>query len=275
MAERIFLPESELMERPVQNASSHFQFTVIQGKIRGRARIVKLKGSAALIVADRVLATGKHLMLVRATAGDGHHTNRLVQLHATVERGDDEKCGYVLRLLHAQCPAGLDVLLTFLQEELGLVTQNPAVADAVGGPSGPVTFRFDTRNFEMGGARLQEEPEEPVPVYRATPIARRVPMVQEVTELAHRQPAGRRPEGDAMPDLEGDPDEFVSMFGMKVRRGQFDKLGDLTYKPGGAGNAVRSAKRDDEDAGAGRSEKKRKTGFIKRVARALVDNPGK
>ena len=74
----------------------------------------------------------------------------------------------------------------------------------------------------------------------------------------------------SLPDLEGDPDEFVSMFGMKVRRGQFDKLGDLTYKPGGAGNAVRSAKREDEDEGQG-TKKKRSTGFIKRVARKLTE----
>ncbi len=268
---------------------SQFQYTVIQGKTRGRARVVKLKDSAALIVADRILKTGKHLMLVRATDSSGPVNNRLVQLHATVERGDDEKRGYVLRLLHAQCPAGLDVLLTFLQEELGLVTRSRAVAEAVNGQSGPVTFRFDTKNFEMGGSKIEEERDEPRPVYRATPAARSVPVVDSVqaqmqqtrAEVQQARAAASRSEDSpierqrderSMPDMEGDPDEFISMFGMKVKRGQFDALGDLTYKPGGAGNAVRSAKRDQKGSGLETVKKKKKTGLIERVARKLTDS---
>ena len=270
---------------------SKFKFNVVQGKTRGRARVVKLKGSVALILSDRVLKVGKHMMMVPAAGGGIVGGTTKVQVHATVERGDDEKQGYVLRLLHAQCPSGLDVLLTFLQEELGLVTRNPAVAEAVNGQSGPVTFRFDTKNFEMGGSKLEAERDDPVPVYRATPIARRVPAVADVQAQARadaqamraqvtdfepeREPDSRSRQDDrAMPDLEGDPDEFVSMFGMKVKRGQFDKLGDLTYKPGGAGNAVRSAKRDEENSGS-EAVKKKKTGLLKRVARKLGDGAAK
>ncbi len=269
------------------HSDSQFHFTVIQGKIRGRARVVKIKGAAALVVVDRVLKVGKHLMLVRATGGDGAHTNRLVQLHGMVEKGDDEKRGYVVRFLHAQCPAGLDVLVTFLQQEMGIMTGNPAVVDAISEQSGPVTFRFDTNNFEMGGESIRAaERDDPQPVYRATPIARRMPRSDDVAAAASRSrgrplPAAAPPadfgapiapqrDERSLPDLEGDPDEFVSMFGMKVKRGQFDKLGDLTYKPGGAGNAVRSAKREDEDAGQ-ETKKKRSTGFIKRVARKLTE----
>lgn len=269
---------------------SQFHYTVIQGKTRGRAKVVKTKGSAALVVVDRVLKVGKHLMLVRATDGEGAHTNRLVQLHAMVEKGDDQKRGYVLRLLHAQCPAGLDVLVTYLQQEMGIVTQDPAVINAIAEQTGPVTFRFDTNNFEMGGAKIQADRDDPQPVYRATPVARRMPRSEDVVAAASQArarpvplaepldysgPPIERPQDDrSLPDLEGDPDEFVSMFGMKVKRGQFDKLGDLTYKPGGAGNAVRSAKREDEDGVDGPDEKKKKkrnTGFIKRVARKLTE----
>ena len=276
----------ERAERTLQS-ESQFHFTVIQGKIRGRVKLIKLKGGAALVVADRVLKIGKHLMLVRSTGGDNPHTNRLVQLHATVEKGDDEKRGYVLRLLHAQCPAGLDVLLSFLEQELGISAQNPALSEMMSDQAGPVTFRFDTKNFEMGGAKIDANRDEPQPVYRATPIARRIPMAQDVAAAAQARPkpipaaaplesgpAFEAPPDDrSLPELEGDPDEFVSMFGMKVKRGQFDKLGDLTYKPGGAGNAVRSAKREDEADGAGTEpkKKKKKTGLLKRVARKLSE----
>ena len=268
-------------------SESQFHFTVIQGKIRGRVKLIKLKGGAALVVADRVLKVGKHLMMVRATGGDSPQTNRIVQLHATVEKGDDQKRGYVLRLLHAQCPAGLDVLLSFLEKELGIEAQNPALSDMMDESSGPVTFRFDTNNFEMGGAKIDANRDDPQPVYRSTPIARRVPRVQDVAAAAQPRPKPlpaaqpletappiEAPRDDrSLPELEGDPDEFVSMFGMKVKRGQFDKLGDLTYKPGGAGNAVRSAKREDEaeDGTDAEKKKKKKTGLLKRVARKLSE----
>ena len=249
--------------------SPNFGYTAIQGRTRARARLVKITGAAALIVTDRPLAISKHLMLVKAAGAESAKTNRLVQLHGKVEKGDEKKLGYVVRLLHAQCPAGLEVLLSFLQQEMGIVTQNSAVIEAVNGQSGPVTFRFDSQNFEMGGASIDEERDVPVPVYRATPIARRVPLVEEVANRAALEAKTRRAQQD-LPSLEGDPDEFVSMFGMKVKRGQFDRLGDLTYKPGGAGNAVRSAQQDASGGGED-DKKKKKTGLLKRVVRKLSE----
>lgn len=249
--------------------SPNFGYTAIQGRTRARARLVKITGAAALIVTDRPLAISKHLMLVKAAGAESAKTNRLVQLHGKVEKGDEKKLGYVVRLLHAQCPAGLEVLLTFLQQELGIVTQNPAVGEAVNGQSWPVTFRFDTQNFEMGGAPIEEERDEAQPVYQATPIARRVPMAGDVASRAMVEAESHRAQQE-LPSLEGDPDEFVSMFGMKVKRGQFDRLGDLTYKPGGAGNAVRSAQRDTSGEENDKSKKK-KTGLLKRVVRKLSE----
>ncbi len=255
----------------MHSVNSGFGYTVVQGRIRARARLVKITGAAALILTDRPLAISKHLMFTKAAGAESGKTNRLVQIHGKVEKGDEKKLGYVVRLLHAQCPAGLEVLLTFLQKELGIMTQNPAVAEAVNGQSGPVTFRFDTQNFEMGGASIEEERDEPQPVYRATPIARRVPMVEDVANRTVVEAESRRAQQE-LPSLEGDPDELVSMFGMKVKRGQFDRLGDLTYKPGGAGNAVRSAQRDAPGGEKDDKKKKKKTGLLKRVARKLASD---
>ena len=254
----------------MHSVNSSFDYTVIQGRTRARARLVKIAAGAALIVTDRPLAVSKHLMFTKAAGADSGKTNRLVQIQGKVEKGDEKKLGYVVRLLHAQCPAGLEVLLTFLQQELGVVTQNPAVAEAVNGQSGPVTFRFDTQNFEMGGAPIEEERDEPQPVFRATPIARRVPLAADVANRAVVETESRRAQQE-LPSLEGDPDEFVSMFGMKVKRGQLDRLGDLTYKPGGAGNAVRSAQRDAPGGGEDDKSKKKKTGLLKRVVLKLTE----
>jgi len=248
---------SENAERQVQNDTSRFLFTVIQGKTRARARLVKLQDAVALIVSDRILTIGKRLLLVRAaTESDRPKTNRLVQVHATVEKGDDEKRGYVLRLLHAQCPAGLDVLLAFLQKELGLAKQDPELAEAADGESGPVTYRFDSRSFEMGGANLKEERNEPRPVYRATPAPRRTPIVQEVATYA---PEARLapPLDQQMPDAEENTEEFFSLLGVKAKPGKVNR---------------QHGEDDDESVGKGKKKKKKKkTGVLKRVVRRLED----
>lgn len=127
-------------------------FSLVQGRSKGRAGIVKVGRGGGVIQTDCSLELGKQVVMVRQRGGE---TGR-VQLVAEPRQGLQKKGYYLLSWQSVFSPDNLLSLLAFLQTELGVVTRDPRIAAMSVEHVGPVRYRFETGRFEVVNENLEQ-----------------------------------------------------------------------------------------------------------------------